>query len=179
MPQDLLLQLTQLTHLTTLSPAVLLAAGAALVLLIVGVTLLLRPPRYERQERLFSPAEWAFFRVLEETIGAEYRIFAKVRIADVLSPKKTVNRRAWWRAFSKVSSKHVDYVLVDRLTGVIEAALELDDRTHDRKDRRVRDAFVDRAFAQARVPLIRVKAGRDYNRRELAARIKKGIAAMG
>jgi hypothetical protein len=48
MPQDLLLQLTHLTHLTTLSPAILLAAGAALVLLIVGVTLLL-PPRYERK----------------------------------------------------------------------------------------------------------------------------------
>jgi hypothetical protein len=171
MPRDLLSQLGQV------SPVVLLAVAAALVLAIVVVaTLWLAVPRYERKERLFSPAEWAFFRVLEETIGSEYRIFAKVRIADVLRPKKTANRRAWWRAFTKVSSKHVDYVLVDRVTGTIEAALELDDKTHDRKDRRVRDAFVDRAFAQARVPLIRVKAGRDYRRRELALRISQAIA---
>ncbi|MBV5272390.1 MAG: DUF2726 domain-containing protein [Lamprocystis purpurea] len=176
MPHDVLSQLRQLT---ALPPVALLASAAVLVLLIIVAARLVAPPRYERKERLFSPAEWAFFRVLEETVGSEFRIFAKVRIADVLSPKQTANRRAWWRAFSKVSSKHVDYVLVDRVTGVIAAALELDDRTHDRQDRRARDAFVDRAFAQARVPLIRVKAGRNYQRRELAARISQGIAGRG
>ena len=179
MPHELLAQLTQLTQLTERSTIVLLAAAAAgLVLLSVVATRWLAAPRYERRGRLFSPAEWAFFRALEEAVGAQFRIFAKVRIADVLSPKKTVNRRAWWRAFTKVSSKHVDYVLVDRVTGMIEAALELDDKTHDRKDTRVRDAFVDQAFAQARLPLIRVKASRDYPRRELAARIRKAIAAL-
>jgi hypothetical protein len=174
MPPDVVSQLTQLAHL---SPVAVPIGVAVLASLLVLAILVRRPPRYERQERLLSAAEWAFFQALEDAIGAQYRVFVKVRIADVLRPRTSFNQRTWWRAFTKVSSKHVDFVLVERATGVIAAALELDDATHDRQDRRVRDRFVNQAFAQAGVPLIRVKAGRGYRPRELSARISQAIAA--
>jgi len=132
----------------------------ALVAVAVAGAMLLRGgrPRYVREVALFSAAEWAFFEVLEQAVGGQYRIFGKVRLADLMTPSKTGNRKDWWRAFTKISSKHADFVLVHRQTAEILAAIEVDDRSHGRGDRQDRDAFVDAAFAQAGIPLIRVRA---------------------
>lgn len=147
-------------------------AAAATLLLVLAVLLgVLSPPRYAAPARLFTPAEWLFYRVLDAAVGTHYLIFPKVRMADLLTPQQTINRRAWWRAFTKVSSKHVDISLIDRRTGAILAAIELDDRSHARQDRKDRDRFVDRAFAQAGIPLLRIPAARSYDRRQLAERV--------
>jgi hypothetical protein len=148
----------------------LVAAGVVLAL-VAGALLLLGPPRYKRQDTLFSKAELAFFRALERAVGEEYRIFAKVRLADVLTPQGRTQSRRWWRAFTKVSSKHLDYVLVDPHTSQIRLAVELDDRSHQKKARKVRDAFVTRVCAQAGVPLVRVPVQERYSRADIRARL--------
>ena len=160
-----------LSYLNLVPLPLLLGAGGVLILLGVVLTVLLGAPRYEPQASLFTPAEWVFFRALDGAVGADFRVFAKVRIADLVTPKKSINRRAGWRAFRKVSSKHVDFVIVDRRTGEIHAAVELDDRSHAQQDRQARDAFVDRVFAQAGIPLLRIPASRGYDRRKLAERV--------
>lgn len=114
--------------------------------------------RYVREQTLFSATEWAFLRALDEAVGGRYRVFGKVRIADLMTPSKKGGRKAWWRAFTQISSKHVDFVLVDLRTAEIVAAIEVDDRSHARKDRSVRDTFVDRAFQDSGIPLIRFPA---------------------
>jgi hypothetical protein len=162
-------------YLSQVPLPLLLGAGGVLILLVGVLAVFLAPPRYAPQESLFTPAEWAFFRALEGAVGSRYWIFAKVRIADLVTPKQTVNRRAWWRAFRQVSSKHVDFVIVDRRTGEVHAAVELDDRSHTRQARQARDAFVDRAFAQAGIPLLRIPAGRGYDRRALADRVAAAV----
>jgi hypothetical protein len=163
---DLLGQIPAITPTTTLALVGLALAVAAVLLF------LLAPPRYVRQMTLFSPAERAFLRALEGAVGANDRIFAKVRLmADVVTPGGKTASRRWWRAFTKVSSKHLDYVLVDRRTGAIRLAIELDDKSHRQKQRRMRDAFVNRVCAQAGVPLLRVPAAGRYEREELRARL--------
>jgi hypothetical protein len=155
---------------------ILLGAGALFLLLLVMRAIPVRAPRYAPQPGLFSPAEWAFFQALDAAVGSDRLIFAKVRIADLVTPVKTGNRRAWWRAFAKISSKHVDYVIADRRTGAIRLAIELDDRSHARQDRKDRDDFVDLVFAQAGIALLRIPASRGYDRRNLADRIAAAIA---
>ena len=162
---DLLVQIPAVTP-TTILALVGLALTVAAVLVF-----LLAPPRYVRQKTLFSPAELAFLRALEGAAGANTRIFAKVRLVDVVTPGGKTATRRWWRAFTKVSSKHLDYVLVDRQTSAIRLAIELDDKSHRQKRRRVRDAFVNRVCAQAGVPLLRVPAAGRYDREELRARL--------
>jgi hypothetical protein len=148
----------------------LVTAGLALAI-VASVFLLLGSPRYKRRDTLFSKAELTCFRALERAVGEEYRIFAKVRLADVLTPEGRTRSRRWWRAFTKVSSKHLDYVLVDPQTSQIRLAVELDDRSHEKKRRKARDAFVNRVCAQAGVPLLRVPAAGRYGREELRARL--------
>lgn len=115
-------------------------------------------PRYVRQAALMSAAELAFFRVLAQVADANYLISMKVRVADIITPVGEANRKAWWAAFAKVSSKHVDFVLADPATAAVRLAIELDDRSHARADRRNRDEFLNRAFAEAGVPLLRIRA---------------------
>lgn len=162
---DLLAQIPAITPTTTLALVGLALAVAAVLLFLHA------PPRYVRQKTLFSPAELAFLRALEGAVGANNRIFAKVRLGDVVTPGGKTASRRWWCAFTKVSSKHLDYVLVDRRTGAIKLAIELDDKSHRQKQRRVRDAFVNRVCAQAGVPLLRLPAAGRYEREELRARL--------
>jgi hypothetical protein len=151
----------------------LVTAGLALAI-VASALLLLGSPRYKRQETLFSKAELAFFRALERAVGEEYRIFAKVRLADVLTPVGRTQSRRWWRAFTKVSSKHLDYVLVDPQTSQIRLAVELDDRSHEKASRKARDAFVNQICAQAGIRLVRVPLQERYNRGDLRERLLGG-----
>jgi hypothetical protein len=146
--------------------------GVGLALAVAAVLLVLvPPPRYVRQKTLFSQSEMAFLRALEGVVGVEDRIYAKVRMCDVVTPNGMTGTRRWWRAFTKVSSKHLDYVLVDRQTGTIKLAIELDDKSHHQDRRKVRDAFVNRACAQAGVTLLRIPAAGRYDRDELRAQL--------
>ena len=116
-------------------------------------------PSYDAQPALVSRAELAAFNTLRDAIGTSAHICPKVRIADVLKVRRTGNARADLIAFNRIAQKHVDFVLTDA-AGVILCAIEVDDRSHDRADRRRRDGFVDAAFGGANVPLIRVKPGK-------------------
>jgi len=115
---------------------------------------------YVREPTLFSATEWAFLRALDQAVDGRYRVFGKVRVADVMNPgnRTKVGNKRWWSEFTKISSKHVDFVLVDPRTCEIVAAIEVDDRSHQRGDRATRDAFLDRAFQDAGIPLIRYPA---------------------
>lgn len=149
---------------------------AVLVLAAVGAAVVTARPRYQRQATLYSPAERTFLAALGQAVaGQPVAIYGKVRVADLLTPAKTAYRRAWWKAFRQISSKHIDFVLVHPETSAILVAIELDDRSHDRAERRTRDQFLDRAFREAGMPLIRIKAQRGYATDSLREAIRRGL----
>lgn len=146
-----------------------LAFGVCIVLIVVLRVVSSRPLAYVSQPALFTAAEWRFFKVLRDVVGAEVHIMGKVRIADLLNPSPSLFGRRRQQAFWKISSKHVDFVLVDPSTGAVLAAIELDDRSHQRSDRRSRDRFVNSAFESAGVRLLRVPVQRQYEPAAIAS----------
>jgi ssDNA-binding Zn-finger/Zn-ribbon topoisomerase 1 len=128
-------------------------------------------PEYARREFLFTAAEFRFLQVLRRGLPSGLEIFAKVRVADVLLPVEGLNPKAWRAAFNQITGKHLDFVLCDRESGRIACAIELNDRSHERKDRRKRDEFIARACAEAGFPLIMVPAARDYDTESIRATI--------
>ncbi|EFH3722623.1 DUF2726 domain-containing protein [Escherichia coli] len=71
---------------------------------------------------------------------------------------KTVIRprsRQWWQLFRMVSQWHVDVVIVERRLFSIVAAVELDDASHLRPERRRRDILLEEVLRQAGIPLLR------------------------
>lgn len=102
---------------------------------------------------LFTPAERAFLRQLEAALqGQPYRVFGKVRLGDLLEVEKGLAKGARRGALNRISSKHVDFVVCSASDVRVACAIELDDKTHRRTDRKLRDAFLERALEAAGVP---------------------------
>ena len=123
--------------------------------------------KYQPIETIFSPAERSFFSALEMAVGEELYIFAKVRVADVLKPQSGLSRSAWQKAFNKISSKHLDYILCSKTDLKILCAVELNDKSHIEKNRANRDKFINQAFAKTSTPIHFIKAKAYYNIDEL------------
>jgi Protein of unknown function (DUF2726) len=139
------------------------AGGAALVLAAhwLATPWWGRGPRYVRTAGLLTPAERHFFYSLERRVPPGYRLSFKVRLADVVTVRCARGGRQFWWAFGPIAQKHVDFVVCD--AGFCPVlAVELDDASHRRADRARRDRFVDQAMASAGVPLVRVRAAREY-----------------
>ena len=76
---------------------------------------------------------------------------------------------------SLISSKHYDFVLADPESLTVALCIELDDRSHDRPERRERDDFLNRATKGAGVLLLRVPARQSYDPAELRLRVLKAL----
>lgn len=122
---------------------------------------------YESAGALFTPAERSFLGVLDQVVAGQFRIFGKVRLADVVRVKNTPDRGAWQTAFNKIDRKHVDFVGCDPADLSVKFVVELDDRSHERPDRRDRDAFVDGALKAAGIPVFHIPARRAYTVEEV------------
>lgn len=152
----------------SLSP--LLIGSLALLALLLLLLLLHRRRRattYERLPFLFTRGEQAFLLALQQAVAGRALIFGKVRVADVLTPRRQLPRQNWWQAFNKIAAKHFDFVLCDRQDLSVLCVIELNDASHDRPERRARDAFLEAACAEAGLPLLQVRARRSYRRAKL------------
>lgn len=162
--------LTILSHLP--SELGWLLGFVALAIVLLALFKRKRPPSYVSREFLFTKSEWLFYQALAAATEHRWLVMGKPRIADVLSVNRNLKKSDWGRAFVKISSKHVDYILLDPDTGAIVACVELDDRSHQRKDRQERDAFVNAAFLEAGIPLLRYPTANAYDpsaiRRDIA-----------
>lgn len=147
------------------------------VVMIAAVFLLLkmyggrRRLPYCARGKLVTKSELRFYRALQRAVEDDWAVFAMVRIADLLRVEQGVkNRRGW---INKILSKHVDFVLCD--LGTLEPVLciELDDKSHQRKDRIERDIFVDAAFESAGLPLLRIPVQPKYPPREIRQLIEE------
>ncbi len=138
---------------------------AVLFVFISLVTWLVRRSSFHPYHKipLFSEAEHAFYFILKQLTPDQFKLFAKVRIADVLAPEKNLSQKKWKAAFYQVSSKHFDYVLCDKKTLSVVAVIELDDSSHLEKKTKKRDAFVEKACLSADLKLLRFKCKRHYD----------------
>jgi hypothetical protein len=107
-----------------------------------------------------SRGELAFYHALVPAVRDRWTINVKPRLADVIwCPPPLWNTPAG----ARISQKHLDFVLYDRGTTAVLLAIELDDRSHARRERQARDAFVDEVLAACGVLLLRVQAAARYD----------------
>jgi len=86
----------------------------------------------------------------------------KVRVADVMIPKKGLSPSERQRAFNKISAKHFDFLLCDNNDLSVICAVELNDSSHQSSNRQKRDEFLKGACGAAGIPLIQVPAKSSY-----------------
>jgi very-short-patch-repair endonuclease len=127
---------------------------------------------YKLTRSLLTASEKAFYAALLLAAGRRYVVFAKVRFADLC---QDLNRWTDVAAFNRVSSKHVDFVLCDARTFRPVLAVELDDRSHLRADRRDRDALKDQVFQTMGLGVYRQWVRRSYDPAAIAHGIEDAL----
>lgn len=158
------------------SMGIILAAIVALVL-VIRLLSRRRPhrPRYRYRARrsvMTRREEW-FFRVLQDALGRDYLIFPQIHISSLLDER--IKGQNWAAARGQTNSKSVDYVVADARTLDVLCAVELDDATHDREDRRERDRQVEEMFAGAGMPLVRFRDAEELTAGDVRRRILRAI----
>jgi very-short-patch-repair endonuclease len=100
---------------------------------------------------LLTPSESRFHECLHAITVHRCRILVKPRLADVFQHQK-----GDLAGFNKVSQKHVDFLICRNDDWIPMVGIELDDDSHERKDRKKRDMDVNAIFASVGLPLLRI-----------------------
>jgi hypothetical protein len=121
---------------------------------------------YRVRDDFLSRAEASFYHVLKSMMGERLLIFPKVSLAEIFFVSQNQDYQSYQ---NKIDRKRVDFLLCDPKTLKPVLAIELDDASHQRPDRQERDEFVEKVFADARLPLARIPVRPAYNTQELAS----------
>jgi very-short-patch-repair endonuclease len=115
-------------------------------------------------------AEHQCYDALVEAVGKDYYIFPQAHLTSIVDHK--IKGQNWRGAFRHIDEKSVDFVLCDKNYIAPRLAIELDDRTHERMDRKLRDGEVERILRSACLPLLRLDNHGQFNSSELSQKIK-------
>lgn len=110
------------------------------------------PWPFYAKKPLSQPEQVLYFRLIQAL--PEQIILAQVQLSRLLGVKKGNNYQAWYNRINRMSA---DFVVCNKDSS-IAAVIELDDATHQRKDRQVADAKKDKALASAGVRIVRWQA---------------------
>jgi hypothetical protein len=131
---------------------------------------------YTKNRALFSPAERSFLGVLEEAIAREYRVFGKVRVADIVEPRQGLDQSNRQKALNRTLAKHFDFVLCAATDLSVVCVIELDDQSHRAERRQERDAFLAGLCAAISLPLLQIPVQRAYSVPEVRAKVMGALS---
>jgi hypothetical protein len=126
--------------------------------------------QYKRKSFLMSRAEHECYDALMLAVGKDYYVFPQVHLPTIVDSK--VVGQNWRGAFRHINEKSVDFVLCDKAYIAPKLVIELDDRSHERTDRKERDVEVERILAGANLPLLRLENHGAFKPEELAEKVK-------
>ena len=131
---------------------------------------------YRMRGTLLTPSEIDFYQELKQAVGDKVIIFAKVRVADVLTPEKGLSKGQWQRAFNKISAKHFDFVLCNLDNLKVEAVIELDDKSHRKPNRIERDNFLNQAAQTSGLKMLRFPVKSSYSSADIRSKVIQVLA---
>ena len=125
-----------------------------------------------KKKLLLTKNEWAFYKSLKpvaDELG--YSVLAKIRVADLVEVNVKDNKD-FMKYFNKINKKHIDFVLAKPENLQIELLIELDDGSHDSKQKS-RDEFIDALYKQTGYKFLRVRGAGDIKEKI------KGLLVVG
>jgi hypothetical protein len=121
-------------------PAVFAGLGLAIIIAVLLFQHGRKPwLAHIQRKRLLTPNEIEFLYRLQRALPAHH-VFPQVSFAAFLTDDGKLSRKSSWAVRARFDRKIADYVVCDQNFSII-ALVELDDRTHDAKADRHRDAI--------------------------------------
>lgn len=159
--------------MTKLFLIILLIIGAIIALEILFGSKKKWGYEYKKKNFFMTRSEHEFFDILLSLVGNEFHIFAQVHLSTLLDHK--VRGQNWLGAFSHINQQSVDFVLCDKAYVSPKLVIELDDPSHEKQERILKDDEKDRIFINANLPILRIKNFRDIDSNDLLRRIKEAM----
>jgi len=157
---------------------VILIIGVFLFIIVAVLNLLgLTPGRkgsnYTKRQSLLTAEELRFYNVLRDCINGKAEIFVQVRLADIFTVKKMGDKKEEHGHLNRIKAKSIDFVICDNQSLRFLFAIELDDKTHNRRSRQERDTFVNKLFEDNNLPLLRIQTQSNYNTESIRSKINQ------
>ena len=133
---------------------------------------------YQSKTTLCSAAERSFLGVLDQLLADRFRIFLKVRLADLIEIPKGISKSPRQSALNHISGKHADFVVCDKNDLSILGVVELDDQSHKSAKRRERDRFLDSVLDSAGIPIVHIQAQSTYSVIDIQNHLQKSFSFM-
>lgn len=131
---------------------------------------------YKPKRYVITLNELNFYTVLSEIAKElDLVVFSQVSLYNILETKPNLDYKTKKIYFSKISSKSIDFVLVDKNNCRIKLCIELDDSTHNYKKRMSRDAFINKLFEDLEIDLLRYPVYNTYYKDTLKKRILESM----
>lgn len=124
---------------------------------------------YKLNKFLMTPAEHEFFDILQKYFGNLYYIFPQVNLSTIFN--HTIKGQNWQAARNHINRKSIDFLICDKSYIRPILGIELDDKTHQRPDRQVRDFEVERIFKKAGLRLLRFENRGSFDEKEIVRTI--------
>jgi hypothetical protein len=131
---------------------------------------------YSADKTLFTPAQRAFKSVLEQAVGTDYRVYGRVRMADIIGLQAGLSRREQERAQVRLGARSFDFLICTPDTTAIVCAVNLSPRSRRRKP--PRDG-VDQICTAARLPYVRFRESAVYSLADIADQIFAAMRPRG
>lgn len=124
---------------------------------------------YVADTALFTPAQRIFKTALEQSLGKDYRVYGRVRVADIIGVQAHLSRREAERAQARLGERSFDFLICSPDTTAIVCAVNLSSPAWLRKPL-LKDRL-DRICAAAQLPFARFQESEVYAVADIAERI--------
>ncbi|MBW2520086.1 MAG: DUF2726 domain-containing protein [Deltaproteobacteria bacterium] len=126
----------------------------------------------QNQNIFLTPAEKSFFSMLENSVSHQARIFAKVKLDEILKPSFETGLIKKTPVFNRIKSKVVDFVVCSHDDLSILGAIDLNPEPNKNSSGKNRGNFlenyyIDNHFASAQIPLLRLSAEKTHSIEEI------------
>ncbi len=126
------------------------------------------PFPFDRKPTVFTHAEKNFQLLLEQAVGNKYRIINRVKLADIVTVRKGVSKKATQKALFNAKNKYLDFAICDKETMELAGVIDLVD-TQGKGYKMKKDWFVSGALEAAAIPHVRIKVKGNYTLDEIKA----------
>ena len=124
---------------------------------------------YMKRNYIMTATELKFYRELKKiTDKNNMTIFPQVNMERLIQVK---NNEYKYR--NKIKSRTIDFTIVSNTNCKIICGIELDDYTHNYKNRIERDKFINELFRNIDLPLIRIKVSNNYDTNSIENKLKE------
>ena len=126
--------------------------------------------RYYLKNSIVTPVEKWMYNIIQEEIREEYMIAPKVGLKDFIGVKKGNN---YMKYFGHIAQKHIDFLICQKNTLSPTLGIEIDDTSHEQKNRKKRDQENDEIYKEIGIKILHIPT--KIKEEELRERIRKEI----